>query len=250
VRRTAEGVGFLFCSNCGHKIAIPSVEEPSRPGPAADAVDEQAATAAQRTQYEAALAQLGSFLRSWDRKPKRLFVSYAWGVPQHEQWVERQLARDLRRTGIAVLLDRWDNAQPGANIARFVSQISECELVVVVGTPLYQRKYENELSRIGSVVAAEVDVINRRLLGTEEQKRSVLPVLLDGDDQASLPPLLLGRVYADFRRPADYFASLFDLVLAIEGIPFDDDAVIDLRHGLRGDMLDTEDDEILGSASR
>ena len=204
VRRTVEGKGFLFCSNCGHKIAIPPVEDLGRRGPAGDAVDEQAATTARRTQYEAALAQLRSFLRSWERKPRRLFVSYAWGKPEHEQWVERQLARDLRHAGIDVILDRWDNAQPGANIARFVSRISECELVVVVGTPLYRRKYENKLSSTGSVVAAEVDVINQRLLGTEEQKRSVLPVLLD-DDRTSLPPLLLGRVYADFRSPDAYF---------------------------------------------
>jgi hypothetical protein len=84
-------------------------------------------------------------------------------------------------------------------------------------------------------VAAEVDVIDQRLLGSEEQKQSVLPVLLDGDDQASLPPLLQGRVYVDFRRAGAYFASLFDLVLAIHGVPFDDEAVIDLRHSLRPD---------------
>ena len=237
VRRTAEGVGFLFCSNCGHKIAIPPVEDLGRRGPAADTVDEQAATAARRTQYEAALAQLGSFLHSWEREPKRLFVSYAWGEPEHEQWVERQLARDLRHAGVDLILDRWDNAQPGANIARFVSRINECELVVVVGTPLYRQKYENRLSSTGSVVAAEVDVLNQRLLGTEEQKRSVLPVLLDGDDRTSLPPLLLGRVYADFRQPVNYFAGLFDLVLAIEGMSFDDEAVIDLRDSLRPDHL-------------
>ena len=128
----------------------------------------------------------------------------------------------------------------GANIARFVSRISECQQVVVVGTPLYRQKYENKLSSTGSVVAAEVDLFNQRLLGTEEQKRSVLPLLLDGADRISLTPLLLGRVYADFRRPDDYFASLFDLALAIESVPFDDEAVIDLRQNLRRNLISSK----------
>jgi hypothetical protein len=230
-------MGFLFCSNCGHKLAIPPVEDLAGRGPAAAVVDEQADTAARRTQYEAALAQLGSFLRSWERESKRLFVSYAWGEPKHEQWVERRLARDLRRAGVEIIPDRWSNAEPGANIARFISRVSECELVVAVGTPLYRQKYENKLSSTGTVVAAEVDLINQRLIGTENEKRSVLPVLLDGDAPMSLPPLLRGRVYADFRRPVDYFANLFDLLLTIEGVPFDDEAVIDLRNALRPDFL-------------
>jgi small GTP-binding protein len=233
VRRTVKGHEFLFCSNCGTKIMIPPAEGASLRVEATDAVDKQAATAVWRTQYETALAQLGGFIRTWEHEPKRVFVSYAWGVTEHEDWVERRLARDLRHAGIDVVLDRWDNARPGANVARFVSRISECELVVVVGTPLYRRKYENKVSDTGSVVAAEVDLIDQRLLGTEDEKRSVLPVLLDGDDRISLPPLLQRRVYVDFRRPESYFASLFDLVLAIQGIRFDDEAVIDLRQFLR-----------------
>jgi hypothetical protein len=84
-------------------------------------------------------------------------------------------------------------------------------------------------------VAAEVDLINQRLLGTEEHKQTVVPVLLDGEEQLSLPPLLIGRVYVDFRRPESYFASLFDVVLAVRGVRFDDEAVIDLRQSLGQD---------------
>ena len=34
--------------------------------------------------------------------------------------------------------------------------------------PAYRRKYENKDTKTGYVVAAEVDLINRRLLGTED----------------------------------------------------------------------------------
>lgn len=57
----------------------------------------------------------------------------------------------------------------------------------MVGTP-HHRKYENKDTSSGYVVAAEVDLINNRLLGTEPQKQSVLPLLLNGEKTDSLPP--------------------------------------------------------------
>ncbi len=96
-----------------------------------------------------------------------------------------------------------------------------------------RKKYENKLSSTGSVVAAEVDLIDLRMLGTEEEKRTVLPVLLDGDSKTSLPPLMRPRVHADFLREEAYFATLFDLILSLYGIDFHDRAVADLRETLR-----------------
>jgi hypothetical protein len=108
------------------------------------------------------------------------------------------------------LLDRWHNAAIGLNIARFISLISDYEWIIVVGTPTYRQKYENRVSETGSVVAAEMDLIHQRLTGTEEQKKTILPILLERDEQTSFPPLLHGRVYADFRREELYFQTLLD----------------------------------------
>ena len=60
----------------------------------------------------------------------------------------------------------------------FVERIEKSDRIVIIGTPLYRRKYENKDVSTGYVVAAEVDLISNRLLGTEPQKQSVLPVLL------------------------------------------------------------------------
>ena len=106
--------------------------------------------------------------------------------------------------------------------------------IIMVGTPLYRRKYENKETSTGYVVAAEVDVIANRLLGTGKLKASVLPLLLDGEKTASLPPLLHGRVYADFRKEAAYFAIAFDLILSLYQLPPHHPAVADLRESLRG----------------
>ena len=79
------------------------------------------------------------------------------------------------------------------------------------------------------MVAAEVDLINVRLTVTEVQKASVLPVLLEGKEHSSFPPLLQRRVYSDFIGEEYYFVSLFDLVLTLYHIPFEDPLVGDLR---------------------
>jgi hypothetical protein len=131
-----------------------------------------------------------------------------------------------------VVLDRWHNAQIGASVARFVERIEKSDRIVMVGTPLYRRKYENKDERTGYVVAAEVDLINNRLLGTELQKLSVMPVLLDGEKTASFPPLLHGRVYADFRDASAYFTRAFALILSLYQLPPNHSAVADLRESL------------------
>jgi hypothetical protein len=161
------------------------------------------------------------------------FISYAWGVVEHERWVEKNLAMDLQKAGIKVVLDRWENCRAGKSVSRFVSRIAECSIIIPVGTPMYLTKFKNKVSDTGSVVAAEVDLISQRLLGTESEKESVLPILLAGERKASLPPLMLDRVHCDFRDTKAYFTTGFDLILDLYRISHLDQAVVDLRESLR-----------------
>jgi TIR domain-containing protein len=57
--------------------------------------------------------------------PPDCFISYAWGIPEQERWVEKRLATDLQKAGLNVLLDRRDNAQIGSSVARFVERIEQ-----------------------------------------------------------------------------------------------------------------------------
>src|SRR5208283_1841239 len=114
--------------------------------------------------------------------------------------------------------------QIGASITRFVGRIEKSDRIVVIGTPAYRRKYENKDTTTGYVVAAEVDLIHKRMIGTEDRKESVLPPLVEGHETASLPPLLHGRVYADFRDEGTYFVTAFDLILSLYRLPMTDPA--------------------------
>ena len=143
------------------------------------------------------------------------FISYAWGDTRHERWVEHELAKDVAKAGITVLLDRWESARIGASVSRFVERIASADRILVVGTPLYRIKYDNNELRGAFVVAAEGDLIGKRMIGSEADKESVLPVLLDGILESSFPPLLQGRVYADFRVAEQYFLRVFDLIASL-----------------------------------
>ncbi len=129
--------------------------------------------------------------------------------------MERNLATDLQKAGVTVVLDRWENARIGASVPRFVERVAKTDRVIVVGTPLYRKKYENDEPMRSFIVAAEGDLIGKRMIGTEAEKESVLPVLLEGLEESAFPFLLQGRVYADFRKSEAYFDTIFRLLLSL-----------------------------------
>ena len=132
--------------------------------------------------------------------------------PQVERWVAR-LAEDLEKAGHDVILDQTHNEHFGKDVTRFIELIPKCDRVLVVGTPLYLQKYENEGFKKGTVVAAEMHLVNQRLTGTEAERETVIGLLLSGEEKTSFPPMLRSRYFADFRNEDDYFAVAFDLML-------------------------------------
>lgn len=227
----------MYCGECGKKIKLPlGAGTIAVATPASLSVEQNRQVAKGRTDFETALVPLKALLRDSypGSKAPTCFISYAWGIDEDEKWVIK-LSADLQNAGVQVILDRKDNVAIGSNVARFISRIEDSTFVTPVGTPAYMQKYENRISASGNILAAEVDLINRRLTGTEEAKRTVLPILLSGDENKSFPPLMRGKVYADFRDTDLYFGVLFDLILTLYQLPFDDPAVRSLRQ-----MLSTE----------
>jgi len=233
-QRMKEGKTFAFCNDCGEKLNLPMNAEPIQLTEELEAkVESQRGAAEQRTRFEQAVFRLRAYIAERRITPPECFISYAWGEPKHERWVEKRLATDLQKAGIEVLLDRWQNAQIGASIVRFIERIEECSRVIAVGTPLYREKAKNLADPEGSVVAAEYEIAGIRLLASEVQKRTVLPVLLAGNGPESFPALLRGKVYADFRKEESYFRTAFDLILSLYDLAPNHPAVADLRDSLR-----------------
>ena len=220
MKRIEKGKSEIFCSNCGMKIPIP---ETKALNPAAhldrDTLAREEASVARRTQFEAALVRIKAILREMrEEAPEPIcFISYAWGVPEHEKWV-LQLAKDLRNAEIKVLLDRWHN-EPGDSITRFISNIAVVDFALAVGTKKYREKFEIETA--DPVVDMEIRLIETRLRKRSAIRKTVIPLLLEGAQGEAFPPLFEDSVYINFKDEKRYFVELFRLILRLYGIPFD-----------------------------
>lgn len=185
-------------------------------------------------QFEKALTCVKSICSKNSIKAKKCFISYAWGVFEHERWVSK-LVEDLKNAGINVTFDQKDNAFLGSDVQTFISNsIEESDFIIVVGTPLYKEKYENKAPYTGSKVALEVKLIGIRL-SEENNKKIILPLLLSGDENNSLPLSMRGRVYGNFKNEDAYFKTLLDLILTLYSFPFDNSTIRDLRLSMQGD---------------
>jgi WD40 repeat protein/class 3 adenylate cyclase/GTPase SAR1 family protein len=198
-----------------------------------DELEVNCQAAYQRSRFEQVLSRLKSYVTDQKIAIPECFISYAWGNPDQELWVERSLATDLRIAGIKVVLDRWEN-DIGDSLPRFIERVGKTDRVIVVGTPLYQKKYENGKPMGRFVLAAEGDLIGNRMIGTEKQKKSVLPILLKGTKESSFPLLLQSRVCADFRKSEAYFNEVFKLLLSLYNIKPNDSVSVELRELLMG----------------
>ncbi len=94
------------------------------------------------------------------------------------------------------MLDRWENSRIGASVPRFLERVAKSERVIVVGNPRYRTKYDNGEPMRGFAVAAEGDLIGHRMMGSETAKQSVLPAVIEGTPETSLPPLFCRAAYS------------------------------------------------------
>jgi len=233
-QRISGGANFSFCSECGEKITLPKADQPIQlTRPQAEEVEANRRVADQRSRFEQVLFRLKTYVTEQKIAAPECFISYAWGKPEHERWVEKSLATDLQKAGVGVVLDRWHNP-PGSSIGRFVDRLEKIDRIVVVGTTAYRRKYDNDDPKSGTVVAAECAQINTRMRGPEKRKATVIPLLLEGTQAASLPPCLHDQVFSDFRTSKNYFETAFDLLLSLYQIKPHEPVAIELRESLGG----------------
>jgi hypothetical protein len=132
-QKIANGAKLAFCSDCGKKINLPKADQPIHLSKKqAEEVEANHWTADKRSRFEQVLFRLKSYATDQKVASPECFISYAWGDPKHELWVERSLATDLQKAGIAVVLDLWENSRIGASVPRFVESVEKADRVIVV----------------------------------------------------------------------------------------------------------------------
>jgi hypothetical protein len=125
----------------------------------------------------------------------KLFISYSWTTPSHEQWV-LDLAERLRQDNIDVILDKWD-LREGHDAYAFMERMvtdKEIKKVAIICDAAYVRK-ANERAR---GVGAETQIITGEIYGTTTQDKFVAVIAeKDDDGKPYLPAYYTGRIHID-----------------------------------------------------
>lgn len=147
---------------------------------------------------------------SGEGSPPKLFVSYSWSTPEHEQWVI-DLATRLTEQGINVVLDKWDLREGHDAYAFMEKMVTDPSVtkVVMVSDKVYAQKADGRAGGVGT----ETQIISREVYEKEDQGKFVAVVPERGPDgKPFLPTYYKSRIYIDFSDPSRY-AESFDQLL-------------------------------------
>lgn len=149
----------------------------------------------------------------------RVFICYAHDDPSHKLAV-RELARLLLDTGIDVHLDTWDEGRRRDWQHWAITQITEADFVLIVGSPVCRAVGDGTYHATDHVgIRSELDIIRNILQRYPEWQDYLLPVVLPGESTVELP-LFLRPQTADYFQVTDFTPAGADgLIAAIQKTP-------------------------------
>ena len=144
---------------------------------------------------------------------RRVFISYSWDNDAHMAWV-LQLCQDLRAKGVDAIIDQA--MRKGQDLIDFMEKgIANAHRVLVVGTPKYKQKSEEEKGG----VKYEQNIIKASILHGIGSDRYIT-ILREGDDFSdSFPAIISTKGGYDMRRDDAYQEHLTALVHEIYDKP-------------------------------
>lgn len=148
----------------------------------------------------------------------KVFISYSWSGPEHEQDVI-ELATTLRNHGVDAVLDKWD-LKPGQDKYVFMESMVTDPTVVKV-LVLCDLRYQEKANTRAGGVGTESQIISQELYAKVQQTKFI-PVVFEYDDagEACLPVFMKGRIYVDLSTADRYGAGLDELLRLIYEQPF------------------------------
>jgi hypothetical protein len=81
----------------------------------------------------------------------KLFISYSWSTPDHQQWV-LDLATVLRNDGVDVILDKWDLKEGNDAYAFMEKMVTDPSIkkVALISDKKYTEKADNREGGVGA----------------------------------------------------------------------------------------------------
>jgi hypothetical protein len=125
----------------------------------------------------------------------KLFISYSWSSPEHEEWVLK-LATELRENGVDVILDKWD-LKEGQDADAFMEKMVTDEAVKKVAM-ICDKVYAEKADKRKGGVGTEAQIISRKIYeGTDQSKFVAVLAARDDIGGPYIPAYYQSRVYID-----------------------------------------------------
>lgn len=140
----------------------------------------------------------------------KLFVSYSWSSPDHEEWV-LQLSTELRENGVDVILDKWDLREGNDANAFMEKMVTDAEIkkVILICDQAYAEKANNRSGGVGT----EAQIISGEIYAAQDQAKFVAVVKeRDAEGNAYLPAYYHSRIYIDLSDPSTYSENFEQLL--------------------------------------
>ncbi len=100
----------------------------------------------------------------------KIFISYSWTSPQHEQWV-LDFAERLSNDGIYIRLDKWDLKEGHDKFAFMEQMVTDIEIdkVLIICDKGYQTKADNRTGGVGT----ETQIISEKVYNDVGQEKFI-----------------------------------------------------------------------------
>ncbi|MBL7854886.1 MAG: TIR domain-containing protein [Cyclobacteriaceae bacterium] len=137
----------------------------------------------------------GNFIRTMTPTPK-IFISYSWTTPNHEDWVIN-LAERLVSDGVDVVIDKWDLKEGHDKYTFMESMVRSIEIVKVL--IVLDKKYTEKANSKTGGVGTETQIISPKIYENVSQEKFI-PIVTERDENGNpyMPTYLESRIYIDF----------------------------------------------------
>lgn len=142
--------------------------------------------------------------------PPRIFISYRWSSPEHEEWVLR-FAASLRESGIDAHLDKWHLKEGQDTLAFMESMVSDPAMkkVLLICDAGYVERADSREGGVGT----EAQIISAKVYkDTGQDKFAAIVIDLDDAGKPLLPIYMNTRLYFDMST-ADAEALNFEKIV-------------------------------------
>lgn len=125
----------------------------------------------------------------------KIFISYSWSTPEHEDWVIN-LAERLVSDGIDVVIDKWELKEGHDKFSFMETMVKSTDIqkVLIILDKEYSEKAEKRTGGVGT----EAQIISPSIYGNVSQEKFV-PIIAETNENGSayVPTFLKSRIYID-----------------------------------------------------